>query len=453
MNTEPEERWWRGAVIYQIYPRSFADSDGDGVGDLDGVTGRLDHLVDLGVDALWLTPINPSGGADGGYDVTDYTDVDPVYGDLAAFDRLVHAAHQRDLRGLVDIVPNHTSDRHPWFVESRSSRSNARRDWYVWADGREGGTAPPNNWVSTFAGPAWSSDARTKQWFLTSFYPEQADLNWENPEVRAALTGAMRFWRERGADGFRIDVVQRLSKDPLLRDNPPPADDAEWAATGRYDEDGPLGPARIAEVRRALGDDVLLLGEVWVLEVERTYRYVGPGLLDLAFAFPFAMAPWNPRLLMTVVEQVERLTAADGRLPTYHLSNHDTPRAGTRFGPGTVRAALTMLRTLRGTPVLYQGDELGLLDTPVPSERAVDRVGRDGARTPMPWDASPNAGFTGSEAEPWLPIGEHATTNVASQAEDPDSVLALCRRLIALRRRSDASGEEGAASSRPPGTS
>jgi alpha-glucosidase len=433
-----KERWWRDAVIYQIYPRSFADSNGDGVGDLDGVTSRLDHLVSLGVDALWLTPINPSGGADGGYDVMDYTNVDPVYGGLEAFDRLVAAAHDRGLRVLVDIVPNHTSDRHPWFVEARSSRSSPKRDWFVWADGREGGTAPPNNWVSTFLGPAWCHDAGTGQWFLTSFYPEQADLNWENPEVRHALTDAMRFWRERGADGFRIDVVQRLSKDPLLRDNPPPADDAEWARAGRYDEDGPLGPDRIGEVRRALGDEVALLGEVWLLDVERIYRYVGPGLLDLAFAFPFAMAPWNPRLMMAVIEQVERLTAGDVRWPTYHVSNHDTPRAGTRFGAGTVRAALTLLLTLRGTPVLFQGDELGLVDSPVPPERMVDRVGRDGARTPMPWDPSPNAGFTSAGAEPWLPIGEHLTANVASQAEDPDSVLALTRRLISLRRSSDA---------------
>jgi alpha-glucosidase len=435
--------WWRGGAIYQIYPRSFADANGDGIGDLDGITARLPYVASLGVDAVWLNPIYPSGGADGGYDVIDHSDVDPAYGDLASFDRLVREAHRLGLRVILDVVPNHTSDRHPWFVEARSSPASSKRDWYVFADGRNGGTDPPNNWSSVFFGPSWTRDERSGQWFLTSFYREQPDLDWSNPAVRAAMEDVLRTWTGRGVDGFRIDVIHLLSKDPDLRDNPPPASRDASQGPGEpawlhsdpaYSENQPSVHDHVREIRAVVGTERLLLGEVWIFDLREVVRYLAPGELDLAFNFPFAFSPWEAGAIGEVIEGSERLF--HDVWPAWHLSNHDMPRHATRHGERTVRAAALLLLTLRGTPVLYQGEEIGMADGLVPEGRAVDRMGRDGCRTPMQWDGSANAGFCPAGSEPWLPLAAGwEDRNVAAQEADQDSVHSLYRRLLAARRR------------------
>jgi alpha-glucosidase len=412
--------WWRCASsIYQIYPASFADADADGVGDLEGIRSRLPYLGELGVDAVWLSPIYPSGGIDGGYDVTDYRDVDPVYGDLAALDRLLRDAHVRGIRVLLDFVPNHTSDRHPWFVESSSSRDAPKRDWYIWRDPAPEGR-PPNDWVSAFGGSAWRWDAATRQFVLTTFYPGQVDLNWENPDVRRAVTGAMRWWIDRGVDGFRLDVIHRLSKGTDLRD-------------------GPRSHEFVREIRQAVGPNALLLGEVWLFDPAEVVPYLAAGELDLAFAFPFAFSTWDARALGVVIGEVISRWSDAGASPCWHIANHDTPRPATRWGPLSVRAAAVLQLTLPGVAVLYQGDELGMQDGDVPPNRRRDRMGRDGCRTPMRWNGEPNAGFCPPGVEPRLPAGEcPPRATVADQREDPDSVLALYRRLLALRRESPA---------------
>jgi alpha-glucosidase len=435
--------WWRGGAIYQVYPRSFADADGDGIGDLDGLNARLPYIASLGVEAVWLTPINPSGGVDGGYDVTDYLDVDPVFGGLPAFERFVSAAHEQGLRVIVDFVPNHTSDRHPWFVEARTGRDSPKRDWYVFVDGRgPDGQEPPNNWASMFSGSAWVRDERSGQWYLASFYPQQPDLNWANPEVRRAMHDVLRTWLDRGVDGFRIDVVHRLGKDPELRDNPPTPIGAlassrrepAWSTTAHLnDENGPEVHRYLREMREALGEECLLLGEVWLLDLGEVVRYLAPGELDLAFNFPFALSPWEPGPKTEVLALTERLFR--DVWPAWHLSNHDMPRVASRYGASAVRAAAILVLTLRGTPVLYQGEEIGMADGEVPAARRFDPIGRDGCRTPMQWDASPNAGFCPPDVEPWLPVAEgYERRNVAAQEGDPVSELALYRRLLSARR-------------------
>ena len=444
-----EGAWWQGAVVYEIYPRSFADADGDGVGDLRGVVAHLDHLASgpdgLGVDAIWLTPFYPSGGVDGGYDVTDYRRVDPAYGTLEDFDHLVAQAHRRGLRVIVDWVPNHTSDRHPWFAEARASRDAPLRDWYVWADGRDGG--PPNNWLSAFddVGPAWSYDDATGQWYLHSFSPHQPDLNWDNPEVRAAMADVVRFWLRRGVDGFRIDVAHGLGKDPERADNPwPIVKPTRESAGRRHDEDWDSVFDRLAGLRRVADEfpDRLLVGEVYVLDQARLAEYAAPGRLHLAHDFSLMRATWSAGAVRRIVETHEAV-APPGAYAAWLLNNHDHSRAASRLdadGAGLARARLAavMLLTLRCTPFLFQGEELGLTDSPIPAAAIVDVDGRDPVRTPMPWrshaDAGPGAGFT--TGRPWLPIppeAEHAS--VAAQRRDPDSMLSLYRRLIALRKR------------------
>jgi alpha-glucosidase len=437
--------WWRSAVFYQIYPRSFATSRPARTGDLAGIEAHLDHLSWLGVDALWISPFFPSPQADFGYDVSDYCDVDPLFGDLAAFDRLLAACHDRGIRLLVDLVPNHTSDRHPWFVEARASRDAPRRDWYVWADGRDG--EPPNNWLSAFddVGPAWTNDDATGQWYLHSFSPRQPDLNWDNPSLRAAMADVMRFWLRRGVDGFRIDVAHGLGKDPALGDNPWPITKPTRESAGhRHDMDWDTVFERLAELRQVADefDDRLLAGEVYVLDQARLTEYVAPGRLHLAHDFALVREGWSADGFRRIVETHEAVAPA-GAYAAWLLNNHDHPRAASRFdadGAGQVRARLAavMLLTLRCTPFLYQGEELGLADSPIPAAAIVDVDGRDPVRTPMPWqspaDAGPGAGFT--TGRPWLPIppeAEHAS--VAAQREDPDSTLSLYRRLIALRKR------------------
>lgn len=441
--------WWREAVFYQIYPRSFADADGDGVGDLRGITAHLDHLRgsahSLGVDAIWLSPFYPSPMADFGYDVADYCDVDPVFGSLGDFDELVAEAHARGIRVVVDFVPNHTSSAHPWFSRSRSSRDGPYRDWYVWADPAADG-GPPNNWLSNFpdSGPAWTFDPATGQHYLHSYLAEQPDLNWWNPRVRAAMGDVLRFWMDRGVDGFRIDAAHRLVKDPQLRDNPPEAAGLrrDILTTGRYVRhiDHPEVHRVLREVRGVLDSygERVAIGEVGLWDLARMLAYYGDGdELHLAFNFAFWDQPWAAERFRHAVDAVE------AELPThawaaYALSNHDISRAATRYGgdgEGQQRARLAamMLLTLRGTPFLYYGEEIGMTDVAVPPAERHDPDGRDPERSPMQWAPGPQAGF--SAGRPWLPVPESArTVNVEAQRDDPASLLSLYRALIRLRR-------------------
>jgi alpha-glucosidase len=413
--------WWQNGVVYQIYPRSFQDSDGDGVGDLAGIERRLDHLTWLGVDALWLSPIYPSPLADLGYDVADYTGVDPVYGSLERFDQLLAAAHERGLKLLMDLVPCHTSIEHAWFRE--------HPDWYIWS-GREG---PANNWRASFGGIAWSPDPyeRGRGWYLHSFYPEQPDLDWRNPEVVAAMQGVIRFWLDRGADGFRLDALDRLVKDADLRDDPPasapfalPLDEEYARLDHLYSTNSPDITAALAAIREAAGD-ALLVGEVYLPAADVT-PYLD--YLDLAFAFELFHAPFERDRLDAAIDAAVAL----GTGTAWVLSNHDFPRVATRWGREHVREAAELLLTLPGTAFVYQGEEIGMADGPGATP-PIDRAGRDGARHPMQWDAG--GGFT--SGTPWLPMVDPVERNVADQRDDPDSLLNLYRELIADRRRPD----------------
>jgi alpha-glucosidase len=428
--------WWQEGAIYQIYPRSFADSDGDGVGDLRGVLSHLDYLAELGVSAVWLSPIFPSPMADFGYDVSDYCDIDPVFGTLDDLDVLVTGCHARGIRVVLDWVLNHTSDRHPWFLASRSGRDHPRRDWYVWRDGAPGG-GPPNNWVSAFAaaGSAWSFDHTSGQWYLHSFLPEQPDLNWDNPQVEAAMHEVLRFWLDRGIDGFRLDAVHRLAKDPQLRDNVP--------GQRRHDEDWDTMPERLRGIRRVVDSypDRMLVGELYLLDLVRFVGYLNTGdQLHLAHNFVFIQLPWSAQAYRDSIDEFETLSA-EHTWPAWFLANHDLPRVASRLntdgqGAARARAVGVMLYALRGTPFLYQGEELGLPDAKIPPEQVVDVDGRDPQRAPIPWQppsaAGPGAGFT--TGTPWLPLIEDAEILCAQrQVENPRSTLSLFRRLARLR--------------------
>jgi alpha-glucosidase len=446
--------WWRRGVIYQIYPRSFADSDGDGIGDLRGITAHLDYPAEiLGVDAIWLSPHYPSPQDDFGYDVSDYCDVDPLYGTLADFDAMVEEAHRRGLKVMVDFVPNHTSDDHPWFVESASSRASPRRDWYVWRDALPGDSLP-NNWVSLFGGPAWEWHEATGQYYLHSFLASQPDLNWRNPEVKAAMFDVLRFWMDRGVDGFRVDVAQRIMKDPLLRDNPPaevidPESfkfNPEWAATRHiHDAAHPDIHQIFREMRRVLENypDRFAVGEIHDWDWERWASYYGEGdELHMPFNFAPLMAGIDPRKLREVIGSMERVVPTGG-WPNWVAGNHDETRLATRLGWEQSRAMAVLLLTLRGTPTLYYGDELGMVETDIAAEhqqdpygRRVPGYGRDGCRTPMQWTPAANAGFsTCADGVTWLPVHpDHLRHNVESELADPASHLQLYRRLLRLRR-------------------
>jgi alpha-glucosidase len=445
--------WWQGAVIYQVWPRSFQDSDGDGVGDLPGITARLDHLIALGIDAVWISPFYPSPMADFGYDVADHCDVDPVFGSLADFDRLVAAAHDRGLRVLLDYVPNHTADTHPWFVESRSSRSNPRHDWYIWRGPAPDG-GPPNNWLSEFGGIAWTLDEATGQYFYHAYLPRQPDLNWRNPAVQDAMLAVLRFWLDRGVDGFRVDAIHHLFKDAALRDNPPNPDWQPGMPPARSlirarTTDQPEVQAAVAAMRRvtdAYPGERLLIGEAW-LPIERLMAYYGETLsgFHLPFNFHLITTPWKAEAIADLIVRYEAALPA-GAWPNWVLGNHDRSRIASRIGPAQARVAAMLLLTLRGTPTIYQGEELGLTDVPIPPalvqdpwERRVPGLGlgRDPVRTPMPWEEGAHSGFT--TGTPWLPLGEnHAALNAAAQARDPHSMLALYRALLMLRRRETA---------------
>ena len=448
-------RWWERAVIYQVYPRSFQDSDGDGVGDLGGIESRLDHLVDLGIDAIWLSPIFPSPMADFGYDVADYEDVDPMFGTLADFDRLLAATHARGLKLLLDFVPNHSSDRHPWFVESRSSRDNPRRDWYIWRDAAADG-GPPNNWISDFGGSAWEHDPATGQYYYHAFLKAQPDLNWRNPDLRAAMIDVLQFWLDRGVDGFRIDVLWHILKAEGLPDNPlNPAYHPDKGEMHRvlqlHSTDQPGVHEIIAEMRDLAdsyggGDERVLIGEI-CLPLDKLMRYYGdetPGV-HLPFNFQLIDAPWDARSLAAFIDAYEAALPPGG-WPNWVLGSHDARRVAGRLGDAQARVAAMLLLTLRGTPTLYQGDEIGIGTVAIPAGQVVDPrelrepglgLGRDPSRTPMAWDGSDNGGFTAGT--PWLPLHDDwQKRNVATERDDPQSLLTFHRRLLAMRRASPA---------------
>ena len=401
--------WWQRGVIYQIYPRSFMDSNGDGLGDLPGMLQRLEYLQWLGVDALWLSPIFPSPMADFGYDVADYTAIDPRFGTLADFDRLLAEAHRRQLKVLLDYIPNHTSEQHPWFRAARSSRDHPQRAWYLWHDpAPEGG--PPNNWRSVFGGSAWAWDAVTGQYYYHAYLPEQPDLNWRHPAVQAAMLDVLRFWLDRGVDGFRVDALRQLIKDDQWRDNPPnpayhPSQGPYHAVLPLYTADRPEVLDRIALMRRVVDayEDRVLLGELY-LPIDRlmTYYGVDGAGVHLPSNFHLLRVPWQARTIATLIETYEAALPAAG-WPNWNLGNHDKPRLASRVGTAQTRVAAMLLLTLRGTPILYYGDELGMCDGVIPPECVQDPwerrvpglgLGRDPARTPLPWDESPHAGFT-----------------------------------------------------------
>lgn len=440
--------WWQSAVLYQIYPRSFQDSNGDGIGDLRGILQRLPHLVELGVDALWLSPIYPSPMADFGYDISDYVGIDPIFGTLADFDALLAVAHGHGIKVLLDLVPNHTSDRHPWFEESRASRTSPKRDWYIWRDPAPDG-GPPTNWLSEFGGSAWTFDPATGQYYYHAFLDAQPDLNWRNPAVRWAIYDVMRFWLKRGVDGFRVDVIWHLVKDDQFRDNPanpdwhpgrPPVE----SVVPIYTADRPEVHQVIAEMRRVVEEfeERVLIGEIY-LPIERLVTYYGADLSGAHLPFNFALlnAPWNARRIAQLVDEYEGALPRGG-WPNWVLGNHDRPRVGSRVGHDQLRVAAMLLLTLRGTPTIYYGEEIGMTDVAVPADRVRDPfeknvpgigVGRDGCRTPMQWDSGLGAGF--STVEPWLPLAaDSVRENVATQRGEPGSLLNLYRRLIVVRR-------------------
>jgi alpha-glucosidase len=442
-------RWWQSGVIYQVYPRSFQDSDGDGIGDLEGIRRRLDYVAWLGIDAVWISPFYPSPMVDFGYDISDYTEVDRRFGGLADFDRLVTEAHQRNLRIILDLVPNHTSDQHPWFRDSRSSRSGERRDWYLWRDPAPDG-GPPNNWMSEFGGRAWSWEETTGQFYYHAFAPQQPDLNWRNPAVRAAMFDVMRFWLDRGVDGFRVDVMWHLVKDAQFRDNPPNPEYVEGAMSPynrvipEHSTDQPEVHEVVAEMRAVLDEyqDRVMIGEIY-LPVDRLVDYYGKegSGAHLPFNFHLVSTPWEARELASLIGRYEGALPAHA-WPNWVLGNHDQSRIASRVGAAQARVAAMLLLTLRGTPTIYYGDELGMHDVEIPSAMAVDvrettvpgqGLGRDPERTPMQWNRGPNAGFT--TGSPWLPLApDAADRSVEAERGDRASMLSLHRVLLRLRR-------------------
>jgi alpha-glucosidase len=442
------ESWWRTGIFYQIYPRSFQDSGSDGVGDIAGIIQRLPYLSTLGVDAIWLSPIFSSPMADFGYDISDYTGIDPLFGTMKQFDALVRAAHDDGLKVILDLVPNHTSDQHPWFVEARSSRDNAKRDWYIWRDPKPDGSAP-NNWLSDFGGSAWQYDEATGQYYYHAFLAQQPDLNWRNPQVRAAIYDVMRFWLRKGVDGFRVDVIWHLIKDAQFRDNPPNPHFREGRPPHeqiltRYSTDQPEVHKVIAEMRRVTDEfkDRVLIGEVY-LPLHRLVAYYGNDLSGAQMPFNFALLStlWSARAIDAIIADYEK-ALPPGAWPNWVLGNHDRPRVASRVGPAQARVAAMLLLTLRGTPTLYYGDEIGMHQVAIAPEQVRDPleknvpgigVGRDGCRTPMQWDATRYAGF--SQVPPWLPLADDFTReNVVNLHADPRSLLNLYKALIRLRK-------------------
>ena len=449
--------WWQTGVIYQIYPRSFQDSNNDGIGDLKGVIQRLDYLGNtLGVDTIWFSPIFPSPMHDFGYDVSDYCDIHPMFGTMADFDRLLEETHKRGMKLVLDLVPNHTSDEHPWFLESRSSRDNPKRDWFIWRD-PDSHEGPPNNWLSHFGGPAWTLDTKTGQYYLHQFVKQQPDLNYRNPEVLAAMLDAMRFWLDKGIDGFRVDVISKMSKDPLFRDEPP---NPSWDGVRPYLSLQHIYTSNledvhglIYEMRKVLDDydNRMMVGEIYLPNVDLVRYYGSPEKREchLPFNFQLITAPWQAATVRKIVNEYEASLPTDA-WPNWVLGNHDKHRLATRVGPAQARVANLLLLTLRGTPTCYYGDELGMENVSIPLDMIQDPpainqpeiahiVGRDPERTPMQWDASPNAGFSAEGVKTWLPLANnYQEANVANQLLDKNSFLTFFKVLLALRKTSPA---------------
>jgi alpha-glucosidase len=434
--------WWKRAVIYEIYPRSFQDSNGDGVGDLPGILTRLDYLGELGVDALWISPIYPSPMADFGYDIADYCGIDPLFGTMADFDRILEEVHRRGLRLILDFVPNHTSDQHPWFLESRSSRENPKRDWYIWRD-------QPNNWTSNFGGSGWEYDQATGQYYYHSFLKEQPDLNWRNPAVVQAMFDVLRFWLRKGVDGFRVDVMWLMIKDDQFRDNPPnpgyvPGTPSNHRLLPVYNSNRPEVHKIVAEMRGVIDEfsDRVLIGEIY-LPIPQLMSYYGKDLegANLPFNFQLLQCPWTAAAVSGVIRDYYH-ALPEGAWPNWVLGNHDQPRIASRVGKLQARVAAMLLFTLPGTLTMYYGEEIGMTNVPIAPEEVQDPAeknepgigqGRDPERTPMCWDQGPLAGFT--TGAPWLPLGEeHSKVNVAAEREDRHSMLQLYGKLIALRK-------------------
>jgi alpha-glucosidase len=446
--------WWQHAVFYEIYPRSFADSNNDGTGDLPGITSKLDYLKDLGVDAIWITPCFPSPQVDFGYDVSDYNNIDPKYGTLADFDRLVEEGKKRNVRIVLDFVMNHSSDKHQWFVDSRSSRKAEHRDWYVWHDGRGAGKAP-NNWLSTFGGSAWKWDAKTKQYYYHFFYRQQPDLNWRNPAVEKAMFDVPRFWFKRGVTGFRLDAVDTLFEDPQLRDNPIlPGKNAygDPNMQNKYNTKLPEVHDVLRKLRAVADEsDAVLIGETWTKDVSELKQYYGEHSNELQMPMDLLFATVNKLSAPEFRRQIAAVDSAGG-WPVYLFSNHDIRRQYDRYGDGKHNDAIAKLLagfylTLRGTPIMYYGEEIGMRNNdPKRREDVKDPIGRlgwpkekgrDGERTPMQWSTAPNAGFT--KGKPWLPVPPtYRTHNVAAERADPNSILNFYRHVLALRRNNPA---------------
>lgn len=442
-------QWWQHAVFYEIYPRSFADSNNDGVGDLNGITSKLDYLKDLGVDAIWISPCFPSPQVDFGYDVSDYENIDPMYGTLGDFDTLAAAAKKHGIRIILDLVPNHTSDQHRWFLDSKSSRTAEHRDWYIWRDGKLPGQ-PPNNWTSTFGGSAWKFDPETNQYYYHYFYAEQPDLNWRNPAVKDAMFDVTRWWYKRGVSGFRLDAVDILYEDPDLKDNPAlpgknaygdPIQDTKFNTKLPEVHDALRGLRKVADEYNGV-----LIGETWTDNIAELNLYYGDGNNELQLPMDFLFTTVNKLSPAEFRRQIAAVDAASG-WPTFVISNHDIARSYDRYGDGENNDQIAILMaglylTLRGTPIMYYGEEIGMKTTPPTRKEDVKdpigrtgwpkEKGRDGERTPMQWDETENAGF--SKAVPWLPVPPTAKThNVADESKDPDSVLSFYKNVLKLR--------------------
>jgi alpha-glucosidase len=446
--------WWQHAVFYEIYPRSYADSNNDGVGDLKGITSKLDYLKQLGVDAIWLTPCFPSPQVDFGYDVSDYQDIDPMYGTLADFDRMASEGKTRDIRIIMDFVMNHTSDKHKWFMDSKSSRTSKYRDWYVWRDGK-GSNRPPNNWLSTFGGPAWKYDAKTGQWYYHFFYPEQPDLNWRNPAVEKAMFDVTAWWYNRGVAGFRLDAVDTLFEDPDLRDNPVLPGTNRYGdpnMENKYNTKFPELHDVLRKLRKVADEHgAVLIGETWTSDITELKKYYGEHSNELQMPMDLMFTTVNKLSAPEFRRQIAAVDSAGG-WPVYVISNHDIPRSYVRYGDGQHNDAIAKLMaglylTLRGTPIMYYGEEIGMENNDPKSKNDVkdpigklgwpQEKGRDGERTPMQWDDTPNAGF--SRSTPWLPVPpSFKTHNVATELKDPNSILGFYKQVLALRHTNHA---------------
>ena len=448
-------QWWQHAVFYEIYPRSFADSNNDGVGDLKGITSKLDYLKDLGVDAIWISPCFPSPQVDFGYDVSDYENIDPMYGTLADFDMLTSEAQKRGIHVILDFVVNHTSDQHQWFLDSKSSRTSAHRDWYIWRDGKGPGQ-PPNNWASTFGGSAWKFDPTTNQYYYHYFYAEQPDLNWRNPAVKDAMFDVTRWWYKRGVAGFRLDAVDTLFEDPTLRDNPiqkpgknafgDPFEEKKYNTKLPEVHDVLRGLRQVADEHNAV-----LIGETWTADVAELNQYYGKGNNELQLPMDFLFTMVNKLSPAEFRKQIAAVDAASG-WPTFVISNHDIVRSYDRYGDGKHNDQIAKLMaalylTLRGTPIMYYGEEIGMKTTPPTRQEDVKdpigrtgwpkEKGRDGERTPMQWNSSENAGFT--KGTPWLPVPPtYKTHNVADESKNSDSVLEFYKKVLKLRHTNQA---------------